>query len=464
MVVADFGLAQLPSSGLLLCSALFSSASSSSQPSTSTFQPPTSNQHANTPDPNQPTPDLPALAGLRVVNNPLALLAPTSHRSREASNHEMKGRPIDQLVYERMFPSPKPTDPRNFQELLQCQIVPEVRHETQAFYGSLCSQEAKYPGLDYAYRPHRNRLARYTWHRRLFRAFDDLRLTPNEIATLTKWEGTRSAKERFEKEQGVIIRDTTADEIEDWVEPELRVASSTHAQRVDAEEMEDILEGNERENEADADMDDDSDAEIHSVGDALNARLREAVAQREAGNTSTIMDEEWEQWLKDVVEAGSLPFFAPNLSPNANIPGTRPASNRPTPHPRPLHSTASSEPWQGPPDFLQFMMRRHTDTNGRRAEDAQPSAAPTISVSTPTSRFPPRPIRPESLGRSTLRSGTSTGSSTFQRLVNRLDVHFADHQSSRRPVPPLPSSAAPATRPAASSSRHRLARSHPGGS
>jgi hypothetical protein len=396
------------------------------------------------------------------VNDPLALLEKTSYRSREAIL-KMKGRPIDQLVYERMFPSPKPTDPRNFQELLQCQIVPEVRHETQAFYGSLSSQEAKYPGLDYAYKPHRNRLARYTWHRRLFRAFDDLRLTPNEIATLTKWEGTRSAKERFEKEQGVIIRDTTADEIEDWVEPELRVPSSAHAQRADVEEMEDIVEGHEREIGADADMDDDSDAEIQSVGDALNARLREAVAQREAGNTSTIMDEEWEQWLKDAVEAGSLPFFAPDLSPNANIPGTRPASNRPTARPRAFHS-AAAEAWHGPPDFLQFMMRRSTDTNGRRAEDAQPSAAPTSSLSNSASRFPPRPIRPGRLARPSPPSSAPAGSATFQRLVNRLDVHFAD-QLTRRPVPPLPSSStAAATRPTLSSSRHRLARSQQGGS
>ena len=122
----------------------------------------------------------------------------------------MKPPAIDQLVYECMFPKPKATDPQSFQALLQRQLVPEVRLETQAFYGHLSSQEAKYPGLDYSYQPHRVRLSRYQWHRRLFRAFDNLGLTKSEIASLTKWEGTRWAKERFEREQGIVIRDTTS--------------------------------------------------------------------------------------------------------------------------------------------------------------------------------------------------------------------------------------------------------------
>lgn len=371
----------------------------------------------------------------------------------------MKGRPIDQLVYERMFPSPKPTDPRNFQELLQCQIVPEVRHETQAFYGSLSSQEAKYPGLDYAYQPHRNRLSRYTWHRRLFRAFDDLRLTPNEIAILTKWEGTRSAKERFEKEQGIVIRDTTADEIEDWVEPELRAGSGVQAQGADVEHMEDILEDDEQAVEgdrADEEMDEDSDMEIRrSVGNALNERLRAAVAQREAGNTSAIMDEEWEQWLKDAVEAGGLPFLTPDLSPNANIPGTRPATYRPAVRPRLLNASTRSEEWADPPDFLQFMMRRNTSANGRRSEDTSANAGAASLLSNSASPLLTRPsLTPRA--RALPASNASSGNSTFQRLVDRLDDHFADHFA-RRPVPPLPSSI-PSSRSALSSARQRLAR------
>ncbi|KAH8597617.1 hypothetical protein B0O99DRAFT_477922, partial [Bisporella sp. PMI_857] len=238
----------------------------------------------------------------------------------------MKGRPIDQIVYECMFPKPKSTDPQNFQGLLQRQLVPEVRLETQAFYGHLSSQEAKYPGLDYAYQPHRNRLSRYPWHRRLFRAFDNLKLTDSEIAGLTKWEGTRWAKERYEKEQGVVIRDTTGDGIEPWIDPSLRIPV---AQRAEVEEMEDVQEDQDQdaedeENEVDEDMDEDSDTEIQSVGLELNERLRAAAAEREAGNPAAIMDEEWEQWLKDAAESGTIPFLSGELSPDANFPGTRP--------------------------------------------------------------------------------------------------------------------------------------------
>jgi hypothetical protein len=102
----------------------------------------------------------------------------------------MKGRPIDELVHECMFPpsKAKATDPQNFRALLQRSLVPEVRAETTSFYGDLETKEAQYPGLDYSHLPHRQRLSRFTWHRRLFRAFDTLGLTKSEIACLTKWE------------------------------------------------------------------------------------------------------------------------------------------------------------------------------------------------------------------------------------------------------------------------------------
>lgn len=395
---------------------------------------------------------------------PIAVLP--SSRTAPRSNPlppKMKGRPIDQLVYERMFPTPKPTDPRNFQELLQAQIVPEVRHETQAFYGSLSSQEAKYPGLDYSHKPHRNRLSRYTWHKRLFRAFDDLRLTPNEIAILTKWEGTRSAKERFEKEQGVVIRDTTADEIEDWVEPELRPSGGTQAQRADVEEMDDIQEAEDREARgADEEMDEDSDMEIHSVGNDLNERLRAAVAQREAGNTSTILDEEWEQWFKDAVEAGSIPFLSPDLSPNANIPGTRPASNRPAAHSSLLDAMARLPDPPDLSDFQQFFMRRNTQARSRRSEDTtRRTLVEAAMLNNTASPFLSRPsLSPRARA---VPSSAAGGNSTFQRLVNRLDDHFADHFV-RRPVPPLPSDPTTAARSTLSAARHRLSRSQQGGS
>ncbi|KAF5868970.1 uncharacterized protein Bfra_011937 [Botrytis fragariae] len=236
----------------------------------------------------------------------------------------MKGRPVDQLVYECMFPKPKTGEPQNFQAFLQRSLVPEVRRETQEFYGHLTSQEAKYPGLDYSYRPHRIRLSRFPWHRRLFRAFDNLRLTEYEIATLTKWEGTRWAKERFEKEKGIIIRDTTGDGIEDWVSPELRPTVVRFAVPAAEEGLE------EEEGLDDNDLEDDdaeSDIEIISVGTALNERLIAAAAEREAGNITAPMDEAWEQWMKEAYETVGAGISNPNLNPNANIVGTRPAPN-----------------------------------------------------------------------------------------------------------------------------------------
>jgi hypothetical protein len=282
-----------------------------------------------------------------------------------------------------MFPKPKSTDPQNFHGLLQRQLVPEVRLETQAFYGHLSSQEAKYPGLDYSYQPHRVRLSRYQWHRRLFRAFDALRLTKSEIASLTKWEGTRWAKERFEKEQGVIIRDTTSDCIPDWAEPELRSSSVPQAQRADVEDMEDIQEDNETE-DMDEDVD-DSDVEIQSVGIELNARLRAAAAQREAGNSATVMDEEWEQWLKDAAEAGGIPFLAEQGLASANIGSPGRPTEHPTMPPRLLNAARLGQ-WQQIPDFLHNMVRQNIEANNRRLEDTPPTPA-SAATNAALSRF-----------------------------------------------------------------------------
>ncbi|KAH8813292.1 hypothetical protein F5884DRAFT_670332 [Xylogone sp. PMI_703] len=308
----------------------------------------------------------------------------------------MKCPPIDQLVYECMFPKPKSTDPQNFQALLQRQLVPEVRLETQSFYGHLSSQEAKYPGLDYSYRPHRVRLSRYTWHRRLFRAFDNLGLTDSEIAGLTKWEGTRWAKERFEKEQGIVIRDTTADDISDWVEPELRNAAVRSTASADVED----LEGMQGASEADDDLQgvddgEESDAELNSVGIELNERLRAAVAQREAGNVGTVMDEEWEQWLKEAAEAGGLPLIAPDLrlSPNANLPGTRPATETFPLHPRVLNAARLGQ-WQQIPDFLHDMVRQNIEASERRSQ-SRAAGRPVISPSTLDSILSRPPRGPE---------------------------------------------------------------------
>ncbi|KAF9884088.1 hypothetical protein FE257_002318 [Aspergillus nanangensis] len=103
------------------------------------------------------------------------------------------------------------SDPATFSAHITRNIVPELRLEIFTFYGPLGSLEAQYPGLDYSYRPHRMRLGRFYWHNRLFTVFDKLGLTNNEISALCCWEGTISVRERYEKEHGIKVHDTTGD-------------------------------------------------------------------------------------------------------------------------------------------------------------------------------------------------------------------------------------------------------------
>lgn len=273
----------------------------------------------------------------------------------------MKGRPVDELVYEYMFPKPRQNDPPNFSALLQRSLIPEVRQEVHSFYGHLDTPEAKYPGLDYCHPIHRIRLGRWAWHRRLFRAFDALRLTPYEISNLTKWEGTKWAKERYEREQGAPIRDTAADGFPDWVEPENRVPSpltptveeAASVLSNEAEEMDATLD------DADADSDeggyDESDETLESVGPVLNERLREQIARREAGDTTAVLDEEWEQWLKNALEAGELPDLADAISQGAStIASFVPQLSL---FPPSMLEAARAGQWNEIPDFLHGTLR-----------------------------------------------------------------------------------------------------------
>ncbi|KAI2603909.1 uncharacterized protein GGS25DRAFT_525186 [Hypoxylon fragiforme] len=261
----------------------------------------------------------------------------------------MKGRPVDQLVYECMFPKPRTSDPQNFHTLLHRSLIPEVRQEVHSFYGHLDTQEAKYPGLDYTHRIHRIRLSRWPWHRRLFRAFDALRLTNSEIANLTKWEGTRWAKERFERDSGIVIHDTAFDDISEWVEPEDRPQTARATQTQTAVDstatVDEDMEGEEEE--------EDSDGELTSVGVALNERLRERAARHEAGDTSLPLDEEWEQWLKNAIESGELPFLTEQIVRESNNLTLTPQTLFP---PRMLNAARAGH-WGEIPDFLHGVLR-----------------------------------------------------------------------------------------------------------
>ncbi|KAK4555951.1 hypothetical protein LTR86_007171 [Recurvomyces mirabilis] len=126
--------------------------------------------------------------------------------------------PIAHLLYAYLYPHPTPNDPPSFSAHLARNLVPEVRIEVATFYGDLNSVEARYPGLNYCYAPHRMRLGRFKHHRRLFDAFDNLGLTYNEIQEFCCWEGTKWARERYEKDENITVVDTTGDEILPWVD------------------------------------------------------------------------------------------------------------------------------------------------------------------------------------------------------------------------------------------------------
>ncbi|KAI1459520.1 hypothetical protein F4805DRAFT_65223 [Annulohypoxylon moriforme] len=272
----------------------------------------------------------------------------------------MKGRPVDQIVFECIFPKPRPSDPQNFHTLLHRNLIPEVRQEVHSFYGHLDTQEAKYPGLDYTHRIHRLRLSRWQWHRRLFRAFDALRLTNFEISNLTKWEGTKWAKERYERDSDVVIHDTAFDEIAEWVEPEdrPRTARATDLRLLEDESATpDETEGEEE----------DSDGELTSVGVSLNERLRERAALHEAGDTSLPLDEEWELWLKNAIESGELPFLTEQIVRESNNVALIPQALFP---PRML-SAARAGSWGDIPDFLHGVLRYALENEApRRAQES----------------------------------------------------------------------------------------------
>ncbi|KIW28272.1 uncharacterized protein PV07_07950 [Cladophialophora immunda] len=209
---------------------------------------------------------------------------------------------IPELIYQRTFPKPKQGDPVSFHAHIQRHIVGEIRVEVQNFYGALDTLEAQYPGLDYTFTPHRRRLSRYPWHRRLFRVFDELGLTDDEILGLCHWEGTRAAKERYEREAGVEVRTTTADDVvaalpgngpravfEDLSRPaSVDRASSTSETLVATPEKEECKAK-------------DVDTPSSAAEEEFIALLRDTMQSRLRGDPSA-MNLAWEQWLKDTLE------------------------------------------------------------------------------------------------------------------------------------------------------------------
>lgn len=315
----------------------------------------------------------------------------------------MKKKLTDQLVYDALFPRPKPNDPYDFSSFLERNLVLEVRQEVHAFYGHISDLESKYPGLDYTHPTHRLRLSRWQWHRRLFRAFDSLGLTDAEIHGLTKWEGTKWAKERYERDQGIVIRDTTADFIGEWIPPEERTTSGSST-------------SSQSDQEAKAD---DSDDEVQaSVGVELNERLVQRAAAHLAGDMSEPLDEEWEQWLKAALEAGEFPLIEAELQ-------NRQAGNRQMDvnlaHVVPQHimAAASSGRWSDVPSALQNILRSDLQRNGRsRPEPAFPAS--------------------QSVARRVSSNRNGTGTSGAGNSRRPIPAAGAEQLSLADPVQPLP--------------------------
>jgi hypothetical protein len=299
----------------------------------------------------------------------------------------MKGRPIDQLVFEHMFSTSPARSPANFEHFVTRSLIPEVRHEVQSFYGHLQTHEAKYPGLDYTHPIHRIRLSRWQWHRRLFRAFDALGLTDAEIAGLTKWEGTKWAKDQFEKETGVKILDTAADDIPRYVEPEDRWAVVNQARSRATTEVPSLLEApededEEVEDEEEEEDEDDNDAELQTDDESsilqrmmmTSADRSSHVAQsryttaRQTLPVPVAEDTEWEAWFKNAIESGELPYVAEQIarisqgSPQASATPLTPDDIFP---PRML-AAARADLWHEVPEFLRDMIRQSLENEERR--------------------------------------------------------------------------------------------------
>jgi hypothetical protein len=215
---------------------------------------------------------------------------------------------IGQLVYKTIYPRPRSTDPVHILAHITRNIVPEVRVEVQTYYGPLDCIEAQYPGLDYTFAPHRRRLSRFQHHRKLFKVFDELRLTDNEILSLCTWEGTKSAKDKYERDAGRPIRDTTTDgfsqaqyintEPISYFSDEYEWQTSTgRTTRLDSRRPETIDEDQ---------MTDEEEIDTHnSVGVQLNQELRRAADARARGEPA-IFDEQFEEWMKEALERSQM--------------------------------------------------------------------------------------------------------------------------------------------------------------
>ncbi|MCJ1288438.1 hypothetical protein MMC26_007795 [Xylographa opegraphella] len=225
---------------------------------------------------------------------------------------------IDEMIYAILFPNPiQGRDPPTFSAHIAKNLVPEVRLETLCFYGPIDCLESQYPGLNYIDPGHRLRLGRFPHHRRLFRALDQLRLTVTEIHHLCRWEGTKWARERYEKDEGVLIRDTTFDGLNTSAARTVSNHSVHLLLDADATEVGMLMRGGDfdeaddfddegNEDEDQENIEHESEDGLASVGVELNQRLL-AASEASARGENVELNPAWEQWLKEAAERGTLP-------------------------------------------------------------------------------------------------------------------------------------------------------------
>ena len=255
---------------------------------------------------------------------------------------------IPPLVWGILYPNRCTSDPATLQAHVSRYIVPEVQEETIRYYGPDGGLEAQYPGLDYTNPRYRKRLSWFPHHRRLFQAFDELRLSSSEIKSLCRWEGTLYSKEKFEREAGTQITDSAwpngnppptrtptaclTNHATAQIVPNLPVTSSEALpfpaspqpdQELNAlgelevgdgmDEGEAIMDRERDDHEVASDISSEDDTISYSIGVELNQRLLAATAARARGE-EVVLDADWEQWLKEAAEwdanATRPPFFS----------------------------------------------------------------------------------------------------------------------------------------------------------
>lgn len=145
---------------------------------------------------------------------------------------------IGKVVYNFIWQDPRDCDPVSWEDFTgpNGRIVKEVQEERLRFYGPPPNPripnlgyplEAQYPGMDYNNPWHRMRLSIGRWHKILFKALDTLELTPDEIDSIMTFKGTKFERQQYERQHGVVVRDTTGDELKPFVEPFLVLRKSS---------------------------------------------------------------------------------------------------------------------------------------------------------------------------------------------------------------------------------------------